>query len=210
GSGLLVYHIDQTKSSVWSKNSNEVNVNPSHQYADLVEPTKGMRNSYLYDGDFSFSPIFYTSHYNALGTLFWPYSSHTSLDESYALSTWYDKTAGTKVENITLEPDGSVSFTVTGGSSEEEGTGDWQTKFMAIKLSSSVRAEDGSFARGTRIPLEILNAGDVEQVKWYFNSTEVNVDEDGKWEISESGELQAEVWFTDGSKAVVYKQITVK
>ncbi|MGN0190611.1 MAG: M6 family metalloprotease domain-containing protein, partial [Candidatus Cryptobacteroides sp.] len=45
GSGLLVYHIDQTKASVWSKNSNEVNVNPSHQYADLVEPTKGMRNS---------------------------------------------------------------------------------------------------------------------------------------------------------------------
>ena len=200
GSGLLVYHIDQTNSSVWRNNT--VNTKPTQQYADLIEPTKGMRSSYLYNGDFYFSPIFYTSHYNALSKLFWPYSNKTSLDASYAFSTWYGKTVGVKVENIKLESDGSVSFTVS--------EGETQTQFLAIKLNYSSRSEDGSFAAGTKTPLEVINAQNLAEVKWYFNSKPVTLDANSKWTITQSGELKAEVFFSNGNKTFIYKQITVK
>ena len=210
GSGLLVYHIDQTKTSVWNY-YNSVNANPTHQYADLIEPTKGMRSSYLYQGDFSFNPINYTPHYNALNTLFWPYSTKTSLDASYAFSTWYGTTVGVKVENIRLESDGSISFTVS--ESDEgsgESSGNTQSKFLAIKLNYASRSEDGSFAAGTKIPLKIINGQNIEETKWFFNTKPVTLDENSKWTITQSGELKAEVYFSDGNKTIIYKEITVK
>ena len=115
------------------------------------------------------------------------------------------------MENIRLESDGSISFTV---SESDEGSGEsggnTQSKFLAIKLNYASRSEDGSFAAGTKIPLKIINGQNIEETKWFFNTKPVTLDENSKWTITQSGELKAEVYFSDGNKTIIYKEITVK
>ena len=36
GSGMLVFRVDRTKTSVWDMSSNEVNANPNHMYYELI------------------------------------------------------------------------------------------------------------------------------------------------------------------------------
>ena len=79
-----------------------------------------------------------------------------------------------------------------------------------IYLNSVERQQDGSFAQGTLFPLRIYNASNVNQVIWYHNGLRIFPTTGGYWEATTSGDLKAEVWYTDGSCEIITKQITVR
>ena len=283
GSGMLVYHIDRTSSAInnyWAQNA--PNVKPSHQCADLIEPEKGMRNQFLYQGDWYFSPSFDENHFAAIQRLYYPNRQIDFLDKSYALTSWYGAKIDARIENICRESDGSISFNVvdymtvtpfqnealieiqdldaTGdvtldisNSSDKKSiklhpdeSGDYRTMieglnagtqytlelnyqnasgtsttksktfrtlemsdFKKICLDFPIRKSDGSFPKGARIPLAILNAQDALNVEWYFNSEKISFGSDFKWAIPSSGELKAVLTLPEGEVSI-YKKITVK
>ena len=79
-----------------------------------------------------------------------------------------------------------------------------------IILSGAERGSDGSFAKGTEIPLRVCNATDAEGVLWYFNDSEIAPSDDGYYHLKKSGTVRAEVIYSDGSKDVIVKEIIVK
>ena len=81
--------------------------------------------------------------------------------------------------------------------------------FKKICLDFPIRKSDGSFPKGARIPLVILNAQDALKVEWYFNSGKISCGSDYKWAIPSSGELKAVVTLPEGEVSI-YKKITVK
>ena len=81
--------------------------------------------------------------------------------------------------------------------------------FKKICLDFPIRKSDGSFPKGARIPLAILNAQDALKVEWYFNSEKISCGSDYKWAIPSSGELKAVVTLPEGEVSI-YKKITVK
>ena len=283
GSGMLVYHIDRTSSAInnyWAQNA--PNVKPTHQCADLIEADKTLLSKYKSGSDFYFSPTVYESHYNDLYRLFFPYNNVDCLDKSYALTSWYGAKIDARIENISRESDGSISFNVvdymtvtpfqnealieiqdldatgavtldiSNGSDKKnikllpDESGDYRTMlegltagtqytlelnyqkasgtsttkfktfrtlemsdFKKICLDFPIRKSDGSFPKGARIPLAILNAQDALKVEWYFNSGKISCGSDFKWAIPSSGELKAVVTLPEGEVSI-YKKITVK
>lgn len=79
-----------------------------------------------------------------------------------------------------------------------------------IYLKGGRRNSDGSFAPGSRIPLQVFNAAGVERIVWYWNGSEVEAEADGMFNIPGSGVLKAEVFLQDGSTDYIEKEITVR
>lgn len=79
-----------------------------------------------------------------------------------------------------------------------------------IYLKGGRRNNDGSFAPGSRIPLQVFNAAGVEKVVWYWNGSETEAEADGLFTIPGSGMLKAEVFMQDGSIDYIEKEITVR
>ena len=79
-----------------------------------------------------------------------------------------------------------------------------------IYLNSVSRGDDGSFERGTKLPLRIYNATDVREVRWYFNGIRIFPAADGFWQITSVGILKAEIWYSDRSCEIIEKSINVK
>lgn len=79
-----------------------------------------------------------------------------------------------------------------------------------IYLKGGRRNSDGSFAPGSRIPLQVFNAAGVERIVWYWNGSEVEAEADGMFSIPGSGVLKAEVFLQDGSTDYIEKEITVR
>lgn len=79
-----------------------------------------------------------------------------------------------------------------------------------IWLNALERNGDGSFIAGSRTPLRIFNAENVENIRWYFNDLRIFPEEDGRWTLPSSGTLKAELWRSDGSKEIIIKQLTVR
>lgn len=104
GSGMLVYHIDQTSSPIWKHN--EVNCNPAHQYADLVEADG--RADILTDAN-------YWSLVSNISGIFFPYGTSGSLlpGSSPGLKFWSGKAGDISIREI--KKDGSnITFKVLG------------------------------------------------------------------------------------------------
>ena len=79
-----------------------------------------------------------------------------------------------------------------------------------IYLASVTRNEDGSFPKGSDLPLRIHNLRDAESVKWYFDGREVSVDGSGYFKVWSSGMLKAEIHYSDGSVETILKKINTK
>lgn len=129
-------------------------------------------------------------------------------------------------------PDGIYSFTAEGLEPQEDysatvrvicadgstfsRTVSFKTKVRSqgsrpfIFLNSVSREDDGSFARGTKLPLRIYNATGLQEVKWYYNGIRIFPAADGFWQISSGGTLKVEAWYSDGSCEIIQKNIKVK
>ena len=117
-----------------------------------------------------------------------------------------------------LRPQTGYSFSVTVRISERERysvSDRFVTKmyrggsYPYIYLNNTTRNVDGSFPLGTRIPLRVFNATDVEQVRWFFDGVRIQADGDGGFTLRRSGLLKAEILHTDGTSELIVKQITV-
>ena len=78
-----------------------------------------------------------------------------------------------------------------------------------IYLSGTLRNVDGSFPAGSKIPLRVFNATDVEEVEWTLDGERIYPEADGRFTLRRSGMLRARVIHTDGSSESLFKQITV-
>lgn len=95
-----------------------------------------------------------------------------------------------------------------------------ETTFMTKKQEDGVmpyiyfggasRNDDGSFQRGTIIPLRVYNSSDAVSVKWSFDGSTVKRDDDLHYRLIKSGVLKAYITWEDGSEEVIIKNIKVK
>lgn len=79
-----------------------------------------------------------------------------------------------------------------------------------IYLHGVPRNSDGSFPRGTRLPLRLYNATDAEEIEWTMDGSRISVGADGYYVPEHSGMLQATAFFPDGTEYRVSKRIEIK
>ncbi len=126
GSGMLVFRVDRTKTSVWDMSSNEVNANPNHMYYELIRangPHKRWNSSYkAYE--------YYASPQDAF-----PNNNKTSLTNTTTpanLKTWSGQENALGLLDI-KSTNGSITFTVT----------DYQTDGIQM-ISQGTQVANGS------------------------------------------------------------------
>ena len=134
-------------------------------------------------------------------------------------------------EDATDSGDGKYSFTVKGltprttysytasvyyaDGSAFSASGNFTTRiyrsgiFRFIYFGDTARNWDGSFKKGSSIPLVVYNSVN-EEISWSFNGARISPGTDGLWAIPGSGTLCAEISNADGSKDVIIKEILVK
>ena len=79
-----------------------------------------------------------------------------------------------------------------------------------IYLKNAQRNADGSFPKGSRIPLQVFNSSGAQSIRWFFDKQNISAGRDGLYTLESSGTLRAEVYWEDGSHDVFIKEITVK
>ncbi|MCR4824980.1 MAG: hypothetical protein K5849_06470, partial [Bacteroidales bacterium] len=79
-----------------------------------------------------------------------------------------------------------------------------------IYLNNITRNLDGSFQAGTKIPLRVFNATDVQDVRWTLDGASINPGPDGRFTLKRSGTLKAVIYHTDGSSETILKEIIVQ
>lgn len=115
-----------------------------------------------------------------------------------------------------LEPHSPYVFTFTDLESGFFATQAVTTKVIRdnakpyINLNYSERNVDGSFTRGTRFPLRVINANDVSSVTWYNGKVRITPDADGYLTLTHDINLKAEIIHTDGTREMLMKEIQVK
>lgn len=67
--------------------------------------------------------------------------------------------------------------------------------------------EDGTFSIGAKIPMRVYNASKAEAIEWEFNGKTSGPEGDGYFTVSEPGTLRATVYWPDGSKDILEKNI---
>lgn len=82
--------------------------------------------------------------------------------------------------------------------------------FPYIYLSNTQRNVDGSFPVGSKIPLRVFNATEVEEVRWSMDGRTIQPEADGNYTLRRSGLLAARIFHTDGTTETIYKEITVQ
>jgi len=78
-----------------------------------------------------------------------------------------------------------------------------------IYLSSVSRNDDGTFAKGAKLPLVIYNAAEAAEISWEYNGKPINRQGDGYYSVMESGILKAHVIWDDGAEDTIIKEIIV-
>ena len=111
---------------------------------------------------------------------------------SYTLSIVFS------VNNVTGKA-GTVSFMT---SSDNGG-------YPYMYLKNIKRNPNGTFPVGSRLPLRIYNAIDAKDILWTFNGVIIAPESSGYFEVMKSGELKCVIWWKNGGKDVIVKNITV-
>ena len=79
-----------------------------------------------------------------------------------------------------------------------------------IYLNSADRNADGSFKKGSRLPLRVFNAENAKEVLWYFDDYVLSSDGSGYFFTENSGTVKAVITYGDGTRDIISKYITVK
>lgn len=82
--------------------------------------------------------------------------------------------------------------------------------FPFIALGGSDRNEDGSWPRGSQIPLRCHNLRNADGVTWTLNGNPVVPGPDGYYTLNAGGTLRATVTYSDGKKDIIQKKLTVR
>lgn len=79
-----------------------------------------------------------------------------------------------------------------------------------INLSGAERNEDGSFVRGTGVPLRVNNLLPGTTVKWYMNGVPVTAGADGRYSLRANGTLKAVLTLPDDTEEIIIKEIVLR
>ena len=79
-----------------------------------------------------------------------------------------------------------------------------------IYLKYVTRNDDGSFPAGTKFPLRLFNATDADGIVWKYDGEEISTGKNGYFTPEKSGVMTAEIYYGDGSKDIVSKEIELK
>ena len=79
-----------------------------------------------------------------------------------------------------------------------------------IYLKYVARNDDGSFPAGTKFPLRLFNATDADGIVWKYDGEEISTGKNGYFTPEKSGVMTAEIYYGDGSKDIVSKEIELK
>lgn len=79
-----------------------------------------------------------------------------------------------------------------------------------IYLHNVMKNSDGTYPAGSRFPLRLFNAYDAVEIIWSMDGKVIQTDGSGYYTPDNSGEMKAEIYYEDGSKAVVTKKIIIK
>jgi hypothetical protein len=82
--------------------------------------------------------------------------------------------------------------------------------FPFIYLKGAERNLSGGFKPGSKIPLQAFNTASAAEIRWYFNDTPIEAGPDGLYTLLISGLLKAEIFWEDGSKDILIKEISVR
>ena len=83
------------------------------------------------------------------------------------------------------------------------------SEYPYIYLKNTRRNDDNTFPSGSKVPLRLYNAFDAAEITWKFNGKKIAVEADGKYTLTESGDLTAHIINTDGSEDIIKKEILV-
>lgn len=119
--------------------------------------------------------------------------------EGLTPKTSYTVTMSFSIEGVSGK-EGSVSFMT---SSSTNG-------YPYIYLKNVLRNPDGSFPSGSKIALRVYNSVGAERVEWTLGGQKISIDASGYYTVDKSGTLKAEVYWEDGSKDVIIKEVIVK
>jgi hypothetical protein len=118
-----------------------------------------------------------------------------------------------------LRPKTDYSFTVQlrlSGGIRFSADGSFTTKALRegtypyIYLNSATRNVDGTFPPGSKLPLRVFNATDVQEVRWSLDGIPVVPEADGRFTLQRGGLLRAQLIHTDGTSETIFKEITVR
>ncbi len=79
-----------------------------------------------------------------------------------------------------------------------------------IFLMGVSKNEDGTYAKGTSIPLYVYNSYTATEINWTFNGRKITPDAKGRYTLTESGVLRAELVFDDSTSDIICKEITIR
>lgn len=79
-----------------------------------------------------------------------------------------------------------------------------------IYLNESTRNSDGSFQIGSSLLLRVFNAAGVAETRWHLDGKRIEPAPDGRYTITCSGTLKAEVFYVSGGKDIIIKEITAR
>jgi Immune inhibitor A peptidase M6./Fibronectin type III domain. len=79
-----------------------------------------------------------------------------------------------------------------------------------IYLSGATRNVDGSFPSGSKLPLRVFNAAEVQEVQWSLDGVPIEPEADGRYTLRRSGVLRARILHTDGTAETLMKEIIVQ
>ena len=82
--------------------------------------------------------------------------------------------------------------------------------FPYIYLNNTTRNVDGTFPVGSKVPLRVFNATDVQEVRWTFDGRHISPEADGNYTLQRSGRLAATIIHTDGTSETLLKEITLQ
>jgi len=79
-----------------------------------------------------------------------------------------------------------------------------------ILLRPQGRNADGSYAKGSKIPLQVFNAPNATKFEWFFDGNPISTGADGYYALVKSGTLKVYIYHEDGSIEVIIKEISVR
>jgi M6 family metalloprotease-like protein len=227
GSTTFLNHDSNTKYSAWSGDVLTYKIGNISLGDEAASFTLIEEGSVL-----DMEPVLnYTDIFQDAAIINWS-CSDTTFDGSAYISCLADSATGDAVEvtpydssNYAYLADGlvpatrytlAIYFTDSAGNKSKVYNGTFTTNatdstaLAYIILPESSRNSDGSFISGSRLPLRVANLHENGTITWTLNDTEIEIEDDCYWTITESGILKASIVYEDGSTEKIIKTLTVQ
>ena len=77
-----------------------------------------------------------------------------------------------------------------------------------ISFGTVKRNNNGTFVKGSKIPLKVINCRNIKEIFWSFDGVDITPEGDMYYTLNKSGVLQAYIYMEDGAEIILVKEIT--